>query len=142
MPKGFIAKIEFTINATPEKVWEALTKPEIVKEYLFGTNLVTDWVVGGPISYQGEWEGKPYEDKGTVLEFTPPSKIVSTYWSSMGGLPDAPENYNTLTYELESVDGGTKLTLLQDNNSTEEKRDHSQRNWTLVLNKMKEILEK
>ena len=142
MSKGFIAKIELTINATPEKVWEALTKPEIVKEYLFGTNLVTDWSVGGPISYQGEWEGKAYEDKGTVLEFTPPSKMVSTYCSTMGGLPDAPENYNTLTYELESVDGGTKLTLLQDNNSTEEKRDHSQQNWTMVLNKMKEILEK
>ncbi len=142
MHKGLIAKIELVINAPPEKIWEALTKPEIVKEYLFGTNLVTDWAVGGSISYQGEWDGKPYEDKGTVLEFVPHAKMVSTYWSSMGGLPDEPENYNTLTYELESVGSGTKLTLLQDNNSTEEKRVHSQQNWTMVLNKMKEILEK
>lgn len=140
--KGLVAKIEITIKAEPEKVWEALTKPEIVKEYLFGTNLVTDWTVGGPIIYKGEWEGKPYEDKGTVLEFTPTTKMVSTYWSVMSGLPDVPENYNTITYELEAVDGGTKLTLLQDNNATEEKRDHSQKNWTMVLEKMKEILEK
>ncbi|MBI5530496.1 MAG: SRPBCC domain-containing protein [Candidatus Doudnabacteria bacterium] len=140
--KGLVAKVELTIKATPEKVWEALTKPEIVKQYLFGTNLVTDWTIGGPIVYRGEWEGKTYEDKGTVLEFIPNKKMVSTYWSSMGGLPDSPENYNTITTELTEIEGGTKVTLLQDNNATEEKRDHSQKNWTMVMEKMKEILEK
>ncbi len=142
MAKGFVAKIEITINVAPEKVWEALTKPEMVKQYLFGTNLVTDWTVGGPIIYKGEWEGRPYEDKGKVLEFVPHARIVSTYWSNMSGLPDVPENYNTIVTELEEVNGGTKLTLTQDNNATEEKRDHSQKNWTMVLEKMKEILEK
>ena len=52
------------VNAPAAKVWEALTNPEIVKKYFFGTNVKTDWKVGSPIIWEGEWEGKSYRDKG------------------------------------------------------------------------------
>ncbi|MDP4218805.1 MAG: SRPBCC family protein [Bacteroidota bacterium] len=129
------------IKATPSKVWEALTDPSIVRQYLFGTNMTADWKVGGRISYKGVWEGKEYEDGGTILELVPKKILKSTYWSSMSGTEDKPENYATVTYLLEEMDGGTRLTLTQDNNKSEAAREHSEQNWGHVLEAMKRILE-
>ena len=136
-----IAKATITINAPTSKVWEALTKPELIKQYLFGTEVTTDWKVGSPIRYKGVWQGKPYEDKGKVLQLEPGKLIVSTYWSSLAGLPDIPENYKTVRYELASEDRGTRLTITQDNNSSEEEARHSEQNWKMVLDGIKRLLE-
>jgi uncharacterized protein YndB with AHSA1/START domain len=76
------------------------------------------------------------------LEVEPGKRLVSTYWSSIGGKQDTPENYNTVTYELVSDEDGTRLTVLQDNNATEEERKHSEGNWAMVLKTLKELLEK
>ena len=142
MAKGLIAKAEVVIKASPARVWEALTKPELIKQYLFGTEAVSDWKVGSPITYRGEWQGKAYEDKGRVLRAEPGKLLASTYWSSMSGLPDSPENYNTVTYELTPAEGGTKVMVTQDNNPTEESRVHSEKNWALVLQGLKRLLER
>lgn len=141
MPRGFVARAETTINAPVYRVWGALTDPALIKQYLFGTDVTTDWRVGSPITYRGEWEGKEYEDKGTILECEPEHLLVSTYWSSLSGKPDVPEKYNTVTYELSDEDAGTKLTIVQDNNDSAESAQHSEQNWNAVLNKMKELLE-
>ena len=53
-----IATATTTINAPASKVWDALTKPEQIKQYMFGTEVTTDWKVGSPITYKGEWKGK------------------------------------------------------------------------------------
>lgn len=142
MAKGLIAQADVVIKASPTRVWEALTKPELIKQYLFGTEAISDWQVGSPITYKGVWQGKTYEDKGRVLRAEPGKLLVSTYWSSMSGLSDAPEHYNTVTYELAPAEGGTKLTVTQDNNPTEESRRHSEKNWVLVLQGLKQLLEK
>ncbi len=141
MQKGFVAKSEAVINTTPDKVWEALTNPELIKQYLFGTEAISDWKVGSSITYKGVWEGKSYSDKGTIIELVPEKLLVTTYWSSMGGREDRPENYNTVSYILEQVNDGTKLTIKQDNNTTEKSRDHSQSNWDTVLQSLKKLLE-
>jgi len=138
----FKAKIELTINATPAKVWEALTKPELIKQYLFGTNVKSDWKVGSSIIYTGVWEGKSYEDKGTILKFEPEKLMVCNYWSSFSGEADLPENYQVITYELTPTDSGTKLTLTQENVPSQEKADHSAQNWKMVLDGLKKLLEK
>ena len=54
------------IRAPIEDVWDALTTPELIKRWFFGVDTEADWQVGGPIVHRGEWQGKPYEDKGTV----------------------------------------------------------------------------
>ncbi len=141
MNKKFIAKSEVRINAPAAKVWEALTNPELIRQYLFSTQVTTDWQVGSPITYKGEWQGKAYEDKGEILQVEPERLLVSTFWSSLSGLPDVPENYNTVRYELSPADGMTRLTITQDNNSTQEAASHSERNWKVVLDKMKELLD-
>lgn len=141
MNNKFIARSTTTINAPVSKVWEALTKPSLIKQYLFGTEVVTDWQVGSPITYRGEWQGKTYEDKGKILQIEPEKLLVSTFWSSLSGVPDVPENYKTVRYELSSEDSGTKLTITQDNNSTQEEAKHSEQNWNTVLDGLKKLLE-
>jgi uncharacterized protein YndB with AHSA1/START domain len=142
MDQKYIAKAGTTIDAPVSKVWEALTNPEMIKRYLFGTEVTSDWQEGSPITYRGEWEGKQYEDKGRILEMEPERLLVSTFWSSLSGLPDRPENYKTVRYELSGKNGQTQLIIIQDNNATEEEARHSQKNWLAALSNLKELLEK
>ena len=141
MKETFIAKATVMIDAPPSKVWEALTKPELVKQYFFGTQVASDWKVGSSVTYSGEWEGTKYEDKGIVLEVVPEKLLVSTYWSAFSGLPDAPENYQTVRYELSPEGSGTRLVVTQDNSSTQEDADHSASNWKMILDGLKKLLE-
>ncbi len=110
---------------------------------MFGTDAVSDWKVGSPITYWGEWNGKTYEDKGTILELVPERLFVSTYWSSMSvsGLPDTPENYKKVAWKLQPEKNGIRLTVTQDNNASEAEKNHSEENWKMVLKKIKELLE-
>ena len=141
MNETYVAKATINIDAPTSKVWDALTKPELIKQYLFGTEVTTDWQVGSSITYKGVWEGKAYEDKGKVLQVEPEKLLVSTFWSALSGLPDIPENYQTVRYELSSENGGTRLTLIQDNNDSEEGAKHSEQNWNMVLEGLKKLLE-
>jgi uncharacterized protein YndB with AHSA1/START domain len=136
-----IAQATITINAPGSKVWEALTNPDLIKQYLFGTNVITDWQVGRPIIYEGQWEGKSYQDKGIIIKIEPGKLLVSTYWSSMAGLPDVPESYKTVRYDLSKEGYGTRLTVTQDNNATSEEASHSSQNWKIVLEGIKKLLE-
>jgi uncharacterized protein YndB with AHSA1/START domain len=137
----YISVTSTTINVPASKVWDALTKPELIKQYMFGTDVTTDWQVGSPIVYKGVWEGKKYEDKGEILQVEVGRLLESTYWSSMSGIPDVAENYKTVRYELAADGTGTRLTITQDNNSSKEEADHTEANWKMVLDGIKKLLE-
>jgi len=141
MEKSLIARASVTINAPSEKVWDALVNPEAIKQYMFGTNVVADWREGSPIIWQGEWQGKPYEDKGVILQFKPGRTLQYSHFSPLSGLPDKPESYHTITIELSGEGNQTRLSLAQDNNPTEQARDHSEKNWGIMLTALKKFLE-
>ncbi len=141
MNKTYVAKATTTINVPASRVWDALTQPNLIKQYLFGTDVTTDWRVGSPITYEGIWEGKAYKDKGKVLQVEPGKLLVSTFWSALSGLPDIPENYQTVRYDLSTEGGGTRLTIMQDNNATQADADHSAQNWQMVLDGLKKLLQ-
>jgi uncharacterized protein YndB with AHSA1/START domain len=141
MSGNLSATAEITINAPVSMVWDALMNPELVKKYFFGTNVKSDWEVGSPVTFTGEYEGKTYMDKGTVLRKEANKLLVYSYWSSMRGQPDTPENYMNITYRLAEKDGGTHLSLVQDNVSSEKERQHSEQNWNVVLGNLKKLLE-
>ncbi len=142
MNEKFIAKATTTINAPASKVWDALTKPELIKQYMFGTDVISDWKVGSPITYRGEWQGKTFEDKGKVLEVKREESLVSTHWSPLSGVPDSPENYHTVAYHLSEKDGKTEVSITQDNNANEEEKAESEKNWKQMLEGLKNLLEK
>lgn len=136
--KGTAATI---INATIAEVWEALTDPAIIKQYFFGTDTVTDWKPGHSIQFSGEWQGRRYQDKGTVLDIVKNKLIKYSYWSSMSGIEDKPENYVIVTYEISGKNGNVKLTITQENIPDEKMKEHSIENWKNVLYSLKELLE-
>ena len=143
MTRGFEAVKSVTIDAPKADVWDALTRPDKVKQYMHGTEMSTDWKEGSPISWKGEWKGKSYEDKGQVLVVQPQKRLSYTHWSPMGGSEDKPENYHTVTYELTGEDGKTTLTLRQDNNATQEDANKmAENNWGPVLEGLKKTAEK
>ena len=143
MSRGFEAITSVVIDAPRATVWDTLTDPAKVKQYLHRTDMSTDWTVGSPIIWRGEWKGHSYVDKGTVLACEPERLLRYTHWSPMGGTADAPENYHTVTYELADESGKTRLTLTQDNNATQAEADTmAENNWGPVLQSLKATAEK
>jgi uncharacterized protein YndB with AHSA1/START domain len=130
------------INASPDSVWDALINPEKIKQYLFGTNTICNWKVGSPLRFKGEWEGKAYEDKGTILAIEKEKILSYDYWSNFSGVPDEPSNYQIVTFSLENRGDKTLLKLRQQNILSEETKSHSQENWQMVLKSLKELVEK
>lgn len=141
MSANFSAKTQITINAPASSVWKALTTPEIVSAFMFGTEVNTDWTIGSPITWRGIYQGKAYEDHGTVLQVLPEKLLQHTYHSSMSGIEDTPENYFNVLYELEEDDGKTTVTLTNSNLPDEKARDHASQNWESVLQNLKEVVE-
>jgi uncharacterized protein YndB with AHSA1/START domain len=133
-------KTKITFDAPISKVWQGITDPAIVKQYFFGTNLKSDWKVGSRITFSGEWDGKTYEDGGTILEIDAPKLLKYTYWSSMSGTEDRPENYNNITSELRENEGVTTLTITQEGVKNHEALEHSEHNWQSVFEGLKKIL--
>ncbi len=141
MTNKLIVKKSIEINADKSKVWDALVNPEKIKLYLFGTETISDWKVGSAIIFQGVWEGVTYKDKGTIIEFIPEQKLKYDYWSSFSKLEDVPENYQQITFDLMNQDGKTILSLTQENVPNQAAKEHSEANWEVVLNQLKQIVE-
>ena len=118
--QDFIAKAAVVIDAPKPGVWKALVTPAAIKQYMFGTDARSDFKKGSPITWEGEWQGKPYKDKGVIQRVEPERVLQYTHFSPLTGQPDRPENYHTVTIELSDAGGQTRVTLTQDNNPTEE----------------------
>jgi uncharacterized protein YndB with AHSA1/START domain len=130
-----------SFNTPKERVWEGLTDPDVVKQYFFGTMQESAWMEGSPITWSGEWEGKAYQDKGTIQEIIPGEYLRYTYWSSMGGTEDKPENYQVVSYKLDEQGGITTLTITQENIKDEAAKEHSEGNWRAIFGGLKKLLE-
>jgi len=138
---GIVATASIEIEAPASRVWTALTEPDQIAAYMFGSRVETDWEVGHPITWNGEWEGKPYQDKGQVLAYDEPERLSVTHFSPLTGQDDLPESYHTLVYELDENDGVTTVSLSQDNNGSEEEAEHSRANWQMMLDGLKKQVE-
>ena len=139
--QNLIARAETTINASTKKVWDALVNPAVIKTYMFGTTVTSDWREGSSITWKGEWQGKTYEDKGVIRQIKPEKIIQYTHFSPLVGLPDIPENYHLVTIELTAQGKQTRVALSQDNNATAEAQQHSEKNWSQMLSGLKKVLE-
>ena len=103
-----------TLRAPARKVWSALTEPELVRQWQYGADLLTTWEPGAPIVFRNEWDGRTFEQKGTVLEFTPVSRLKYSLFFPRPDLEDVPEHYFFMTYELTESDEGTSLLIRQE----------------------------
>ena len=90
MKENFIANASITIHASRRAVWQALVSPQALEQYMFGAHVKSDWREGAPIVWKGQWQGKPYEDKGTVRQFIPEHRLQYSHFSPLAGRPDLP----------------------------------------------------
>jgi uncharacterized protein YndB with AHSA1/START domain len=138
---NLIARASITVAAPAEKVWDALVTPAAIKQYMFGTTVVSDWKVGGPIVWKGEWEGKAYEDRGEIRQFQPGRTLQYTHSSSQAEAAGRPDNAHLVTIQLLPEGNHTRISLTQDNNRTEETRAQSEKNWKTMLSGLKKLVE-
>ncbi len=141
MADNLTARANALVGAEPAVIWATITDPEQLGQAFFGSKIDTDWRVGGPITYRGEWQGKRFEDKGEIVSFEPDKLLRFTHFSPLSGQPDVPENYHTVTFELTPRDDGTELVITQTNAASQEEREHSEANWAKVLDSIKQAAE-
>jgi uncharacterized protein YndB with AHSA1/START domain len=136
-----VAHATTTIAASADRVWDALTNPATIKQYMFGATVTSTWRVGDAITWKGEMKGKTYEDRGRILRSEPNRLIEYTHFSPMSGQPDAPENHHVVTVTLSPATNGTRVDLAQTKNPTDDARRHSEENWNQMLAGLKRAVE-
>lgn len=129
------------LNAPIEKVWNALTQPELVKQWQYGSDLITDWKVGNEIRFRNEWEGQVFEQWGTVLEVVPDQKIKYSLFFPRPELEDKPENYFIMIYVLTKENQKTKLEIIQEDNRPGAVQEEPQGEENPILQGLKAIIE-
>ncbi|MFN0187164.1 MAG: SRPBCC domain-containing protein [Bacteroidia bacterium] len=137
------------IHSSKEKVWDALVNPSKTKIYMFGCETITDWKIGSDLLWEGSYEGqKMVFVKGKVVAYEPHQKLVYTVFDPNGTIEDLPENYLSVTYELEEKDDGTLFTVTQGDYSKvaegERRYQESYNNgegWNPILIAIKKLVE-
>ena len=138
---GFEARATTHVDATPDQVWAGLTDPYVVKQYMFGATVETDWKVGSPITWSGEWDGKPFVDKGEIVALDEPYRFEVTHFSPLTGEEDTPDNYHRIVYALTPSGEGTDVVLTQDGCRDQKQADQFSENWQQSLDALKRAVE-
>jgi len=136
-----VAHAETEISASPQQVWDAMTDPEAISRFMFGSKVETDWEEGSPITWSGEYDGRPFQDKGEILEVVENQRLRMTHFSPLSGEDDVPENHHTLDYRLEDQGASTRLTLDQDGNDSAAQAEQFAGNWQMMLDQLKKYVE-
>jgi uncharacterized protein YndB with AHSA1/START domain len=136
-----IAAAEISIDTAPVRVWEALTDPTQIRQYMFGAEVRTSWQVGSPITWSGDTGGRPYHAKGVVLDFEPPQRMVVSHFSPSPGKADVEKNYQVIQYDLDGDASHTTVRLHQTGNDTEQASQESSKNWQMMLEGLKKVAE-
>ena len=146
-PLNIVNQID--IKAPASSLLDALTNPEMTKQYMFGCETISDWEIGSSLLWQGEYEGKKMVFvKGQIKELVPFKLLSYTVIDPNGSIPDIPENYLTVTYELVQKEGSTLLTVTQgDYNKVAEgarrfeESSNGGEGWNPILKAIKELIE-
>jgi len=141
MNKDLVAKATISIKAPKDKIWRALVTPAAIKQYMFGTDVESDWHEGSSITWKGEFNDKKYKDQGVILQIEPEKTLQYSHFSSLSGKPDQPENYHTVTISLSGTGQTTTVSLTQDKNEDEDARKESAKNWGVMLDGLKKYVE-
>jgi uncharacterized protein YndB with AHSA1/START domain len=138
MERTMTKVFEIYIKTTPERLWDAITNPELRRKYNFGVRVVSDWTAGS--TYQG-LAGEPLQPilEGENLEVDPPRRLVQSYRALWGDDVKA-EGTSRVTWEIEPIADSCRLTVTHD-----QLRDGANSQlyggWMMVLSGLKTLLE-
>jgi uncharacterized protein YndB with AHSA1/START domain len=141
MPHPHIEKTyQTTINTSVSKLWNALIDPAQVKQYFFGTQQESSFIVGSPITWQGEFDGKTYLDKGVILDFQPEKRLAYSYLSSWSQMEDIPENFLTVSFDFRAAKNHSVLSI-HFTSYDEARAEQSEKSWEMIVNQLKALVE-
>ena len=139
-PDNLVANAEISIHVPVTKVWHALTNPALIKKYMFGTTVTSDWHEGSEIMWEGEFNGKPYKDHGVIQKLVPNKHLQYSHTTGANGTSEAGDTH-IVDIELTTIGNETHVALEQDHNANEKAREESEKNWNMMLESLKEMLE-
>ena len=134
-------EVSTLVHGRIQDAWDLLVDPVRARELWWGSTVESDFVPGRPIVWKGLWEGKPFEDRGTIRQVQAPTLLQYSHWTPSSG-PDVPENQSLLTWRLSTEGGAVRVTFTQENIATKEMKEHSEPMWNQRLAKVKDLLEK
>jgi uncharacterized protein YndB with AHSA1/START domain len=134
----FSLEVETVVKAPIEEAWSCFMDPKKSAEFFFGISFESDLVVGHPITWRGEWQGKSFVDTGVILELREPRLFRYDYKSSLSG----PDGGYEVAYSFEPFGGGTRIAIKQSRAVSRESAEHSEKNWSMMLAAVKEKLER
>ncbi|UZR95272.1 SRPBCC family protein [Chondrinema litorale] len=141
MYKEHIAEINKIINVPVEVIWDALINPKIIKKYMFGTEITSNWKEGSKIEWVGELDGKPFEENGLILLMIPENMLQYNRYSLSSKPNDTSDNFKTITIELTKELNGILVNVKEDNNQDLEDKGYTEQVWNKILNNLKTLLE-
>jgi uncharacterized protein YndB with AHSA1/START domain len=127
------------IRSTPEKVFEAVTKPEIARRY-WGHENISDWQPGSSWEHVRADERRTVQLVGKVVEIAPPTRLVIT-WANASQAAD-PASYSRVSFDIEAYEDMVRLTVTHDElEAGSGMAKGIQQGWPIVLSSLKSLLE-
>jgi uncharacterized protein YndB with AHSA1/START domain len=141
MPPAPKQVYQIYIRATPEQIWDAITRPEFSAKYFFGSRVSTDARSGGSIRHYAP-DGTTVWGDDKIAEADPPRRLVHT-WRSLYDQELAAEPPSRVTWEIEPQQGGvTRLTVVHDElDESPKTAEHVNGGWMFILSGLKTLLE-
>lgn len=135
-----------TINASTNKVWETITNPDKIEQYMFGSRCDSNWNPGSKTNYYIRQNDKEITVvKGEVIRSEPNKLLEHTLFPANSGIEDTLENYLVIIYELDENGDNTDLTITQKGykyvENGHERYIDTQKGWKAILPKLKEVAE-
>ncbi len=140
-------ELKTTISTNPEGVWDALTNPDKIEQYMFGARCESDWKPGSKANFFVTQDEKEITvTKGEVIRVQENKLLEHTLFPANSNIDDTPENYIVILYELDPIsDSETELTITQKGykyvENGLERYIETQKGWKVALPKLKEVAE-
>jgi len=129
------------LNASINRIWDVLTKPEFVKQWQYGSDLFTDWKVNSEIRFRAEWQGQVFEQWGKIIEIVPYKLIKYSLFAPRPDLEDKPENYFVMNYILNEEKNYIRLDIIQEDNRPGAVQEEPQGEENPILSALKALIE-
>ena len=129
---------EIYIKTTPERLWEAITDPEMRAKYSFGVETSSDWTPGSSFRSTHSQASGPLVE-GENLEVDPPRRLVQSF-NALWGEDVKAEGTSRVTWEIEPVGDSCRLVVTHDQ-LREGANDQLYGGWPMILSGLKTLLE-
>jgi uncharacterized protein YndB with AHSA1/START domain len=134
MNPDYVITRTLLLHAKPDQIWQALTTPELIKQYFFNYDVTSHWVKGGPISWTGKRKGIDVIEKGSIISFIRNEQFKFTMLDVSSGLEDIATNYLHVTFDLLKKYDKMELSLTIENFNEDSRRcAHLAKGWDNIV---------